>query len=68
MTEEQIKELGLGDRRERALIAVSVSGNRVTDKFWILVSRLQWGMAAAELLAGDNDKDSQFYADAIWEG
>ena len=68
MTEEQIKELGLGDRRERALIAVSVSGNRVTDRFWILVSRLQWGMAAAELLAFYYDKDTQFYADAIWEG
>ena len=68
MTEDQIRALCLSDKRERALLAVRMSGIHVRDKFWILVSRLQWGMAAAELLAGDNDKDSQFYADAIWEG
>ena len=68
MTVEQIRAMGLSDKRQRALIAVRMSDIHVTDKFWILVSLLQWGMAVAELLAADHDKDAEFYADAIWEG
>ena len=70
MTEEQIIAMGLSDKRERALIAVRVSGNHVTDKFWSFVSIKLWGLAATELLvfSDDDDEDTEFYADAIWEG
>jgi len=70
LTEDQIRVMGLSDKRERALIAFSWSGMDFDmDRFWSLVSLQQWGLASQELLnCLATEKDAEFYADAIWEG
>ena len=68
MTEEQIKEMGLSDKRERALLAVKSHLFERKD-FWALVSERRWGLAAQALeTTWIRSNTTQFLADAIWEG
>ena len=70
MTEDQIRALCLSDKRERALLGLIDSAIHCNELFWGLIREKNFG-AAASIISNQylySNSDTQFYADAIWEG